>query len=118
MQNREQTKNLKRERRHAKIRFKISGTKERPRLSVFKSNKYLYAQVIDDSSGTTIVSASNKDVAGKKTQSGSAKELGKTIASKALAKKVKKVVFDRGGYIYTGQIKLLAEGAREGGLSL
>lgn len=118
MKNKEQTKSLKRVRRHAKIRSKVSGTKERPRLSVFKSNRYLYAQIIDDSSGKTIVSVNNKDTSGKKTQKSDAKELGKAIALKALEKKVKDVVFDRGGYIYTGQIKLLAEGAREGGLSL
>ena len=103
-----------------RIRKKISGTKERPRMSVFRSNKQIYVQLIDDLSGETITSASskNKEIAEKKgmTKSEQAKLVGKLIAEKSLEKGVKTVVFDRGGYLYHGRIKLLAESAREGGL--
>ncbi len=110
-----QNKKQKRIRRHAKIRSNISGTKERPRLSVFKSNTGVYAQIIDDSSNSTLLSISTKDVKGKNMVERS-KEAGKELAKKALDKKVNEVVFDRGGFIYTGKIKALAEGAREAGL--
>lgn len=93
-------------RRHKKIRAMISGTKERPRLSVFRSNKFIYAQIIDDVKGHTLAAFSAKD----------AKEVGVEIAKKAKSLKIEKVVFDRGGYLYTGKIKALADGAREGGL--
>ncbi len=108
-------KNLKMERRHKRIRSKISGTMERPRLSVFKSNKFIYAQLIDDERGATIAAFSSVDakVKGPKAK---AKEVGIEIAKKALALKIEKVVFDRGGYLYTGHIQALADGAREGGL--
>lgn len=91
--------------------------KERPRLSVFKSNKYIFAQIIDDSRGETIVGVSEKNILSEgKTKKDSAKELGFKIAKMALDKKVKEVVFDRGRYAYHGRIKEVAEGAREGGL--
>lgn len=100
------TKTDQRTRRHARIRAKISGTEERPRLCIFKSNTALEAQVIDDTKGITIASARGKD----------ATKVGAEVAKAAIAKKVEKVVFDRGGYIYTGKVKTLAEAAREAGL--
>jgi large subunit ribosomal protein L18 len=100
------TKSAKRERRQAKIRATISGTTERPRLSVFKSNTQIYAQLIDDTKGETLASAKGTDP----------KKVGMDIAKSALEKKVETVVFDRGGYVYTGKVKAVAEGAREGGL--
>lgn len=99
-------KQLKIARRHKKIRSILSGTSERPRLSVFKSHKYLYAQLIDDDKGHTLAQAHSDD----------AKEVGIDIAKKAKALKIIKVVFDRGGYLYTGKIKSIADSAREGGL--
>ena len=98
-------------RRHARVRKNISGTAERPRLNVFRSAKHIYAQVIDDVKGVTLVSASSmdKDVEG-------AKAIGQKVAEKALAAGIKAVVFDRGGYVYHGRVAALAEGAREGGL--
>ena len=108
-------KSQKRTRRHKKIRSTIVGTAVRPRLSVFKSNKYIYAQLIDDDKSITLASASSLGVKGK-TMIEKAKEVGKAIAERGIAKKVKKVVFDRGGFIFTGKIKMLADGAREGGL--
>jgi large subunit ribosomal protein L18 len=95
-----------RDRKRKKIRAKVSGTLEKPRLSVFKSNTAIYAQVIDDVKGTTLVSAQGTD----------AVKVGTEIAKLALTKNVKTVVFDRGGYIYAGKIKSLADAAREGGL--
>ncbi len=100
-------KQLKIERRHKKIRSTLSGTAERPRLSVFKSNKFLYAQLIDDTKGNTLAQATSND----------AKTVGIDIAKKAKALKIDKVVFDRGGYLYTGKIKSIADSAREGGLN-
>lgn len=102
-------------RRHSRIRAKVSGTAEAPRLSVFKSNKFISAQLIDDVSGKTIASAHSKDVKAKTMMEKSAK-VGEEIAKKAVAKKIVKAVFDRGGFIYTGNIKALADGARAGGL--
>ena len=99
-------KQLKIARRHKKIRSILSGTSQRPRLSVFKSHKYLYAQLIDDDKGHTLAQAHSDD----------AKEVGIDIAKKAKALKIVKVIFDRGGYLYTGKIKSIADGAREGGL--
>ena len=97
---------------------RISGTAERPRLCVYRSNTNLYVQVIDDVAGNTLVSAStlDKDVKTKRANKEAAKELGTLIAKKALDKKIDTVVFDRGGYIYHGVVKELAEAAREGGL--
>lgn len=105
----------KRDRRHARIRSQISGTAERPRLSVFKSNTALSAQLIDDNSGKTIASATTRGLKGK-TGIERSREAGMMIAKKAQALKVTKAVFDRGGFIYTGNVKALADGAREGGL--
>lgn len=109
-------KQLKRARRHKRIRAKISGTSERPRLSVFKSNRFVYVQVIDDETGKTIASFSS---AKAKAATGKERviETGKEIAKLTLEKNIKKVVFDRGGYAYKGVVKNVAEGAREGGLS-
>ena len=101
--------------RHKKIRTKVKGTSEMPRLTVFRSNRYLYVQVIDDTVGHTLATATTKEVKGKSLLE-KATALGVKIAEKAKAKKISKVVFDRGGYIYTGKIKALADGAREGGL--
>ena len=110
-----QNKTDKRIRLKKKIRTKILGTKERPRLSVFRSNKFIYAQVIDDASGKTLFSASDLKMA-KGTKTERAKEIGKLIATAALSGKIKKVVFDRNGFKYTGRIKLVADEARASGL--
>jgi large subunit ribosomal protein L18 len=108
-------KTMKRKRRHARVRAKISGTAARPRLSVFRSNKAIYAQLVDDTTGTTLASAS--DVNAKKgTGTERAQAVGSEIAKAAQAKKIDTVVFDRGGYLFAGRIKALAEAAREGGL--
>ena len=107
--------------RHARVRKKISGTPEMPRLCVYRSNKYIYAQIIDDTKGITLVSASSLDAALKGqldevTKSDEAKLVGKLIAERAKQAGVNKVVFDRGGYLYTGRVAALAAGAREAGL--
>ena len=107
--------------RHARVRKKISGTTECPRLSVYRSNAHIYAQVIDDTQGKTLVAASTveKDIAaqiGENDKKGAAKIVGKIVAERAAAAGIKEVVFDRGGYIYTGRVAELAAGAREGGL--
>ena len=109
---------MERERRHKRVRTKISGTTECPRLCVYRSNSNLYAQIIDDVKGITLVSAStlDKDIKTKKSNKEAAKEVGASIAKKALDKKIKTVVYDRSGYIYHGIIKELAEAAREAGL--
>ena len=109
---------LERTRRHLRVRNKISGTATRPRLCVFRSNTNIYVQVIDDVAGKTLVSAStlDKDVKTKYSNKEAAKEVGSLIAKKAIANKIDTVVFDRGGYVYHGIIKELAEAAREGGL--
>lgn len=108
-------KTIKREVRRRRIRAKLSGTEARPRLAIFKSNKYMYAQLIDDSKNATVVSSSGAGLKAK-TKTEQAMMVGKDIAAKAIAKDVKKVVFDRGGYIYTGRVKAVADAAREGGL--
>jgi large subunit ribosomal protein L18 len=112
-----------RERIHTRIRKKLQGTTERPRLAVFRSTAHIYAQVIDDSKGVTVVSASSAEKAvalsGGKLDGGNVKgaqSIGKTVAERAREKGIKKVVFDRGGYIYHGRIKALADAAREAGL--
>ncbi len=107
-----------RAKRHARVRAKISGTPERPRLSVFRSLSNIYAQVIDDVNGVTIAAASSleKDFGQYGGNKEAAKKVGKLVAERALDKGVKTVVFDRGGYIYQGRVQELAEGAREGGL--
>lgn len=103
--------------RKARVRAKIKGTSERPRLSVFKSNKFIYAQLIDDSKGVTIVGVSEKHLKEKFSKKiEKAKAIGVLLAEKAKTKKIKKVVFDRGSYAYHGRVSAIAEGAREGGL--
>lgn len=113
-------KNVARLRRHRRVRGKISGTAEYPRLDVFRSSKHIYAQIIDDVTGTTLVAASSmdKDFDGQGGNAEAANKVGKAIAQKALAKGITTVVFDRGGFVYQGRVKALAEGAREGGLKL
>lgn len=106
----------KRVRRHARVRAVLSGSEKRPRLSVFRANKHIYAQLIDDVTGKTLAEASSLKVPAKDKKSGIAAAVGKAIAEKALAKKIASVVFDRGGFAYHGRVKALAEGAREGGL--
>ena len=108
-----------RQRRHLRVRRKISGTAECPRLCVYRSNTNLYAQIIDDVAGNTIVSCStlDKEIKTKHANKEAAKEVGTLIAKKAAEKNIKAVVFDRGGYIYHGVVKELAEAAREGGLN-
>ena len=109
---------MERTRRHIRVRRKISGTAERPRLCVYRSNSNIYVQIIDDVAGNTICQASklDKEVKIKHANKEAAKEVGALIAKRAKAKKVETVVFDRGGYIYHGVVKELAEAAREGGL--
>ena len=124
----------KRERRHKRIRAKVKGTNTCPRLAVFKSNRYLYGQLIDDNNGVTLAAVSDVVASKKKSASASDKQdlsvgakgketktlrahtLGKRLALSAMKKKITSVVFDRGGFIYTGRIKAFADGAREGGL--
>ena len=110
---------MERTRRHLRVRRKISGTAERPRLCVYRSNTNLYVQIIDDVAGNTLVSAStlDKEVKTKYANKEAAKEVGALIAKRALEKNIKDVVFDRGGYIYHGVVKELAEAARSGGLN-
>lgn len=110
---------LSREARHLRVRKKISGTTERPRLAVYRSSKNIYAQIIDDVTGRTLVSASSldKDFALKAgSNKDASKAVGEIVAKRALEKGIKEVVFDRGGYVYHGRIQVLAEGAREAGL--
>ena len=110
--------NAARLKRHKRVRKNISGTAERPRLNVFRSLNHIYAQVIDDVNGVTLVAASSveKGFEGNGSNIEGAKMVGKAIAEKALAAGIKSVVFDRGGYVYHGRVAALAEGAREGGL--
>ena len=112
------TKQERRQRIKFSIRAKISGTSTRPRLSVFRSNKAIYAQIIDDVAGVTLASASSADVKSEVTGNTveSAKKVGQRLAEKATANNIDAVVFDRNGYLYHGKVKALAEGAREGGL--
>jgi large subunit ribosomal protein L18 len=118
------SKNAVRQRVHKRIRQKLNGTSERPRLNVYRSLNHIYAQLIDDMAGQTVVSANSREGArkaeGAKKKTGgnlaAAKEVGKTLAQRAKAKGVSKVVFDRGGYLYHGRIKALADAAREAGL--
>jgi large subunit ribosomal protein L18 len=114
------SKNQKRGHVHTRIRKKLQGTPERPRLNVYRSLNHIYVQVIDDLNGATVVSASSSEGAKENKRTGgnvaAAKEVGKTIAERAKAKGVTQVVFDRGGYIYHGRVKALADAAREAGL--
>ncbi|MBQ9308682.1 MAG: 50S ribosomal protein L18 [Clostridia bacterium] len=114
-------RNEVREIRHERVRKKISGTPEMPRLSVYRSNKHIQAQVIDDTKGVTLVAASTLDAALKGQldevdKKGAAKLVGKLVAERAIAAGIKSVVFDRGGYVYTGRVAEVAAGAREAGL--
>lgn len=114
-------RNLKRMERHYKIRNRIAGTPERPRLNIYRSAKHIYAQVIDDATGVTLVSASTQDKelqdkVAELTKSDAAKLVGQTVGQRAKEKGINTVVFDRGGYLYHGRVKVLAEGARESGL--
>jgi len=115
------SRNEARKRRHLRVRKKISGTPERPRLSVFRSAKHIYAQLIDDTRGVTLVSAStlDKELAGQIKNGGNveaARKVGELVAKRALAKGFNKVVFDRGGYLYHGRVQALSFAAREAGL--
>ncbi|MDR0198946.1 MAG: 50S ribosomal protein L18 [Streptococcaceae bacterium] len=109
-----QDKNVTRQKRHTRVRGTLSGTAERPRLNVFRSNTNIYAQVIDDVKGVTIAAASSLKETGSKTEQ--AQKVGEAIAKAAKAKKIEEVVFDRGGYLYHGRVQALAEAAREAGL--
>ena len=113
-----QDKNKVRKKRHARVRTKITGTTERPRLNVYRSNKHIYAQIIDDTQGITLVSAStmDKDFNGTVGNVEGATIIGETIAKRATEKNIKSIVFDRGGYLYHGRVKALADAARENGL--
>ncbi len=102
--------------RRTRVRSKIKGTSQRPRLSVFRSNKFIYAQIIDDEKGKTILGVSEREIKEKNTKTENSKNLGLLVAKKAAQKKINEVVFDRGSYQYHGRVKALAEGAREGGL--
>ncbi len=108
----------KRDRRHYRLRFKIKGTPQRPRLCVFRSEKHIYAQVIDDVAGVTLAAAASneKDFGGVGSNKEAATKVGKLVAERAMAKGIDTVVFDRGGYVYHGRVQALADGAREGGL--
>ena len=106
----------RRERIRKGVRRKIKGTEVRPRLSVFRSNKAIYAQIIDDANGHTLASFSSRELGESKATVDISKNVGITLAQKALEKGIKEIVFDRGGYLYHGKVKALADGAREGGL--
>ena len=112
-------RHIARNRMHKRIRRKISGTAERPRLAVYFSNKNVYAQLIDDVSGKTLVSASTKDkkVGGAGSSVAAASKVGEAIAGRAKEAKIESAVFDRGGFVYHGKVKALADAAREGGLA-
>ncbi len=108
----------KRDRRHYRLRFKIKGTPERPRLCVFRSEKHIYAQLVDDVAGKTLAAAASneKGFEGSGANREAARKVGRMIAERGLAKGIENVVFDRGGYVYHGRVQELADGAREGGL--
>lgn len=117
-----QSRNENRKRRHRRVRSKISGTAERPRLNVFRSSRHIYAQVIDDEAGRTLTTASTLDPQlraelGRGGNRDAAKKAGELLARRALDLGIKKVVFDRGGYLYHGRVKALADAARENGLN-
>jgi large subunit ribosomal protein L18 len=108
-------KKIQRDRRRKRVRAKVFGISEKPRLSVFRSNKYITAQLIDDAKGVTLAASTSKNTKGKSVLE-KAKAVGAEIAEQAKAKKISKVVFDRGGYLYTGSVRAIADGAREAGL--
>jgi large subunit ribosomal protein L18 len=114
----EKIKGQKREARRKRVRAKVAGTAKKPRLNVFRSLSHTYAQVIDDKAGKTLIFANDLELKGNKkaTKADRAKEVGKLIAEKSLAKGIKKVIFDRAGYKYHGRVKAVADGAREAGL--
>jgi len=107
---------MEREQRHKRIRTKIYGTAEKPRLSVYKSLKHIYCQLIDDTKQSTLAFVASQKIPSKGKKVDKSKECGKAIAKLATEKGIKKVVFDRSGYLYHGRVRALAEGAREGGL--
>ena len=109
-------KQLSRIRRHARIRSRVIGTLSRPRFSVYKSNRYLHAQIIDDKAGVTLIAGSTRDAVLKGNKTAAAKKLGLDMAKRAKAAGIKQVIFDRGGFRYTGRVAALAAAAREGGL--
>ncbi|MCL5666839.1 MAG: 50S ribosomal protein L18 [Patescibacteria group bacterium] len=109
-------KRIKRQIRHRRVRSVVFGTAQRPRLSVFRANSHIYAQLVDDGSGKTLAQASSLKLKAKDKKIKIAQEVGKLLAEKALAANIKKAVFDRGGFAYHGRVQALAEGAREGGL--
>ncbi|MDP4020509.1 MAG: 50S ribosomal protein L18 [Candidatus Adlerbacteria bacterium] len=111
-------KRLGRETRHTRIRARVTGTPVRPRLAVYKSNRYLHAQIIDDTVGKTLVSGSTKDARGNAKKMDAAKNLGAELAKRAKAAGITAVVFDRGGFRYTGRVATLAQAVREAGLKL
>lgn len=114
-----QSKNVSRKKRHIRVRGKVVGTTQRPRLNVYRSLNNIYAQIIDDAKGVTVVSASSLDLRKDNVATGNkdaAKKVGEMVAKKAIEAGITEVVFDRGGHIYHGRVKALAEGAREGGL--
>ena len=104
-------------RRHRRVRGKVSGTAERPRLAVYRSNRGIFAQLVDDAAGTTLASASWLALGHEGDKTAQAREVGKALAAAATKAGIESVVFDRGGYLYHGRVRALAEGAREGGLS-
>jgi large subunit ribosomal protein L18 len=114
--NKEKIKQNKRFRRKIKVRAKVKGTHKRPRLSVFRSNKGAYLQLINDEKGITLISAHSREIKKKGKKTDISFELGKLMAEKALEKKIKEIVFDRSGYKYHGRVEAIARGAREGGL--
>jgi large subunit ribosomal protein L18 len=112
------SKTGRRNRIHLRIRKHVNGTQERPRLSIYRSNRYIYGQLIDDVQGHTIISASSREdsIANDKNRIEQSKEVGKLLAKRAKDKKIDEIVFDRGGYLYHGRVKAFAEGVREGGI--
>ena len=112
------TRRIARVRRHARVRKKVAGTSERPRLAVYRSNRHIYVQLIDDRAAATLASASDTEVEVSKGKTDRAKEVGKLIADRAKGAGIDRVVFDRGGRRYHGRVAAVAEGAREGGLQI
>ena len=110
------SKEARRKRIHQRITKKVKGTSQRPRLAVYRSNKAIYCQLIDDISGVTLLAANSNEIGETPNKTEQAKEVGKVLASKAKSNNIETVVFDRGGYLYHGRVKALADGARENGL--
>jgi large subunit ribosomal protein L18 len=115
---RAQVKREARVRRHRRVRKRVVGTPERPRLAVFRSNRHIYAQLVDDRSSRTLAAASDLGLAANDDKTARAREVGKTLAASAKAAGIERAVFDRGGRLYHGRVQALAEGAREGGLEI